>query len=229
MRLVLICGGRGTRLGPRNPEGLPKALLPIHSRPLAEHLWRQFEARSDAPPIVVHAADDTRAPEWARTRLPNPVLCPQSRPDGVANAFALALPHLDAPALFLLGDVVLKGDFPSVFPEAPAIATWGAAPASAVQANFGVRLREGRVVDLIEKPAEVEGLVCGIGAYWLGPAEVARFAGTPVSRATGEREITEALRQLMMAGIPLRPLPFAGEYLNVNEPADIARAEALLG
>jgi glucose-1-phosphate thymidylyltransferase len=229
VRLVLICGGRGTRLGALNPDRIPKALLPIHGIPLAEYLWLQFQDLSDAPPIVIHAADDARAPAWARARLPDPVLCPQPRPDGVANACSLALPHLDAPALFLLGDVILKGTFPAVFPPAPAIATWDAAPAATTRANFGVRLRGDQVVALIEKPVDVEGLVCGLGAYFLGPAELARFADSPVNPRTGEREITEALDHLRQAGSVLRPLPFTGDYVNVNEPADVARAEALLG
>lgn len=228
MRLVLICGGRGTRLGSLNPDRIPKALLSVHGLPLAEYLWRQFQHLSDEPPIVIHAADDCHAPAWARARLPDPVLCPQSRPDGVANAFALALPHLDAPALFLLGDLILKGTFPAEFPDAPAIATWGAAPAATTRANFGVRLSGGQIVELVEKPVEVDGLVCGLGAYLMGPAELARFADAPVNPRTGEREITDALRHLRLTGSVLRSLPFAGEYLNVNEPADVARAEALL-
>ncbi|HXH27577.1 MAG TPA: NTP transferase domain-containing protein, partial [Candidatus Polarisedimenticolia bacterium] len=116
MRLVLICGGRGTRLGERNRDGAPKAMLPIHGLPLAEHLWRQVEGLSDVPPIVIHSAADSHAPAWASRRLPQPILCPQLHPDGVANAVALALPHLEAPALFLLGDVVLRGVFPARFP-----------------------------------------------------------------------------------------------------------------
>jgi glucose-1-phosphate thymidylyltransferase len=118
---------------------------------------------------VVHAADDSQAPAWARTHLPDPVLCPQSRPDGVANAFALALPHLDAPALFLLGDVILRGSFPTVFPDPPAVATWEAASADTIRANFGVRLRGDQVVALVEKPPAVDDLICGLGAYLLGP------------------------------------------------------------
>lgn len=228
MQLVLVCGGSGTRLGALNPGRIPKAMFPIHGVPLVEHLWRRFGPLSDAPPILVYAATDPSAPAWARARLPRAILCPQERPDGVANALALARPLLDGPALFLLGDVVLEGAFPKAFPGAPAVAIWRAGPPEATRANFGVELDGDHIVELVEKPPVTNGLVCGLGAYLLAPGHLGLFASAPVNPHTGEREITEALRHLVRGGYCLQSLAFEGRYLNVNAPGDVGLAEALL-
>ena len=228
LQLVLVCGGRGTRLGSLNPQRRPKAMFPVNGRPLAEHLWRRFGHLSYGPPVVVHSAADASAPRWAASLEGGAILCPQRSPDGVANAFALAQPHLRGPALFLLGDVVLAGSFARPWPEPPAVGVWPEGPDATVAANFGVRLGGGLVDELVEKPAAGSGLLCGVGAYLLGPEHLCEFRHAPLNERTGEREITEALRTLVRRGHALRPLVFAGAYLNVNEPADVAAAERLL-
>lgn len=228
LQLVLICGGRGTRLGDLNPQRRPKAMFPINGRPLAEHLWRRFRHLSTTPPIVVHSAADRSAPDWAATLEGGAILCPQAHPDGVANAFALTAEHLSGPALFLLGDVILAGAFEEPWPAAPAVGVWHEGPDATTVANFGVRLEDGRVAEMVEKPAPGSGLVCGIGAYLLGPEHLAEFCQAPRNRRTGEREITEALRELVRRGRTLSPFRFRGTYLNVNEPGDVTAAARLV-
>ncbi|VTR95694.1 glucose-1-phosphate thymidylyltransferase : UTP-glucose-1-phosphate uridylyltransferase OS=Natronococcus amylolyticus DSM 10524 GN=C491_18309 PE=4 SV=1 [Gemmata massiliana] len=203
-------------------------MFPINGRPLAEHLWRQFRALSSSPPIVIHSADDRSAVEWGTALKGGAILCPQEAPDGVANAVALARPHLTGPALVLLGDVVLAGTFPGPWPEPPAVGVWSEGTDATTVNNFGVQVRDGHVDELVEKPAPGSGLVCGIGAYLLGVEHLRAFRYTPKHPRTGEREITEALRELVRRGHRLRTLPFAGTYLNVNEPGDVAIASQLL-
>jgi dTDP-glucose pyrophosphorylase len=114
------------------------------------------------------------------------------------------------------------------WPAAPAVGVWPEGPDATTVANFGVRLDGGQVRELVEKPAAGSGLTCGIGAYLLGPEHLREFRHAPKNPRTGEREITEALRELVRRGYALLPLLFAGTYLNVNEPADVAAAGALL-
>jgi glucose-1-phosphate thymidylyltransferase len=228
IQIVLICGGRGTRLGELNPDRRPKAMLLIHGESLVSHLWRRYRALTSTSPIVIHSASDTSVPEWAKTLDEGAILCPQATPDGVANAFALAAPHLAGPALFLLGDVILHGGFAGPWPAPPAVGIWPEGSEATLRANFGVRLNGDRVVELVEKPTAGSGLVCGIGAYFLTSDHVREFLSTPRNPRTGEREITEALRQLVRHGHELRTLRFSGTYLNVNEPSDVVSASHLL-
>lgn len=202
-------------------------MVPVAGTPIVGQLWQALSPRSSGAPIFVHSASDPHAPAWVRAHVPGAVLVAQSNPDGVANAIALARPHLDSPALIVLGDVLLDGAFPPVFPEDPAIAIWREGPPEATRANFGVRVEDDRITELVEKPQAIDGLTCGLGAYWLSPAALDLFATAPVNPRTGEREVTEALRHLLRSGLTLAPLPFCGRYLNVNTPDDLVAAEAL--
>ncbi len=228
LQIVLLCGGRGTRIGPANPESLPKPLLPVHGLPLVEHLWRGYRHLTASPPIVVHAAADRLVPAWASALDGGWVSCPQATPAGSADAAASVAPLLHGPALILLGDIALRGEFPEVFPDPPAVGIWERAPDDCIRANFGVKLSGERIADLAEKPVDPRGWIGGIGAYLLAAEHLREFAETPRDAVTGEMGITEALRLLMAHGHALRALPFAGEYRNVNEPGDLQEARVLL-
>lgn len=204
-------------------------MFPVRGTPLVGHLWNRYRNLTSTPPVVIHSAHDENVPAFARALEGGATLCPQAKPDGVANAFALATPHLSAPALFFLGDVILHGAFDEPWPEPPAVGVWAEGSDETMQANFGVRLDGDRVVELVEKPAAGSGLVCGIGAYLLTADHLRQFLSTPLNPRTGEREITEALRQLVRNGHQLRALKFSGTYINVNSPADVAKANRLLG
>lgn len=228
-QLVFICGGRGTRF-PGRPAGAPKSMIELGGEPLLGRLWRQLAPRhtSPAPPVLVAAAGDDRVPRFAAARAPSARVIVQAEPDGVANAVLLALPHLEGPALVVLADIVLDGELGPP-PPPPALVTWPAAPPEVTRKNFGVRVgTDGAPVELVEKPAAADGLVCGIGLYWLTPDVIARFAAAPRNPRTGEREITAAL------AFTLRETRYGlwehrGRYFNVNSAEDLAEAEAAVG
>jgi NDP-sugar pyrophosphorylase family protein len=228
LQIVLLCGGRGTRLGPANPDSRPKPLLPVHGIPLVEYLWRGYRHLTASPPIVVHAAADRLIPAWASSLEEGWVSCPQAKPAGSADAAASVASLLHGPALILLGDIALRGEFPEVFPEPPAVGIWKRAPGDCIRANFGVRVSGERITDLVEKPVDPSGWIGGIGAYLLAAEHLCEFAETPRDAISGEMGITEALRLLMARGYALRALPFTGEYRNVNEPEDLEAARHLL-
>jgi glucose-1-phosphate thymidylyltransferase len=227
MQLVLICGGRGTRL-PGRTAGLPKSMVDVGGLPLAARLWRQLAPHhtSAAPPVIVAAAGDPHVPAFAAAHAPEARVVVQAAPDGVANAVRLALPHLGGPALVVLGDVVLAGDLAAPAPPPPALVIWRDAPAAATSRNFGVRLdTAGAPAALVEKPADPRGLVCGLGVYWLTPEVIAGFADAPVDAGSGEREITAALAHAL-GRFRFGTWDFAGTYVNVNDAADLVEAEA---
>jgi len=205
-------------------------MIELGGEPLLGRLWRQLSPRhtSAAPPILVAAAGDDLVPRFAAARAPSARVVVQPEPDGVANAVLLALPHLAGPALVVLADIVLDGELGRA-PPPPALVAWPAAPPAVTRKNFGIRVApDGAPVELVEKPAAVDGLVCGIGVYWLTREVVDRFADAPLNPRTGEREITAALA-FTMRETPYRIWEHRGRYFNVNTPADLAEAEAALG
>lgn len=225
-QLVFICGGRGTRW-PGRPAGVPKCMVELRGEPLLGRLWRQLrEHHTSGAPIVVAAAGDPIVPAYVAAQIPSAIVVTQAKPDGVANAFRLALPHLRGPALFVLGDIVLDGALaaPSA---APALVLWRDAPPATTSRNFGVRLDASGAPDLlVEKPSDPSGLLCGIGIYLLTPDVVERFADAPIG-ASGEREITAAL-SFVLGSTRFAVWDFAGRYFNLNTASDLADAEAAL-
>src|SRR5262249_43974598 len=126
------------------------------------------------------------------------------------------------------GDVVVEGGVGAP-PPPPALVTLPAAPPAVTRKNFGICVgADGAPVELVEKPAAADGLVCGIGIYWLTRAVIARFAAAPCNERTGEREITAALA-FTMREVRYRLWELGGRYFNVNTPADLAEAEAAVG
>jgi dTDP-glucose pyrophosphorylase len=228
-QLVMICGGRGTRW-PGRPAGVPKSMIEIAGEPLVGRLWRQLRGHhtSSAPPVVLCAAGEPMVPAYVATHIPSAVVVTQDKPDGVANAFRLALPHLRGPALVVLGDIVIDGALSTPPPAAPALVIWRAAPRAVTSRNFGVRLDSAGAPEiLVEKPADPSGLQCGLGLYWLTPEVIDRFADAPVNAVSGEREITAAL-SFAMTSTPFGVWDFVGRYFNLNTAADLADAEAAL-
>jgi dTDP-glucose pyrophosphorylase len=132
-----------------------------------------------------------------------------------------AAPHVRSRALVVLGDLFLDGRLHEPFPTPPAVGIWPEAHPTTVRQNFGVRLDgDGRVVGLIEKPSDPDGLVCGIGVYLLAREQIESFAGSPIHPSTGEREITAAMEHLRSRGAAIGTIPFAGSYINVNSVSD---------
>jgi dTDP-glucose pyrophosphorylase len=230
-QLVFICGGRGTRLRGAEGTGLPKSLTEVAGEPIARRLIRQFQHLHSAGPgpIVIVAKGDDLTPGVVREALGSrAVIVEQAAPDGVANAVLLALPHLAGKALVFLGDVVLQGTFSAPLPATSAVCVWREAPPDATRENFGVVVDNGAVVEMVEKPADPRGLLCGIGVYALTRDAIALFASSPVNPVKGEREITEALRHLVRHRVPLGAFEFSGRYININRLADRALADELL-
>jgi glucose-1-phosphate thymidylyltransferase len=229
-QLVFICGGRGTRLRGVDGAGVPKSLTEIAGEPIVRRLIRQFgHFHTSGPgPIVIVAQGDAQTPGVVRDALGSrAIIVEQEKPDGVANAIRLAQPHVVERALVFLGDVVLQGAFSMPLPTQSAVCLWRDASPETISENFGVVLRDGAVTEMVEKPADPAGLLCGIGVYALTREAIALFATSPVNPAKGEREITEALRHLVRHGVPLGAFEFSGRYININRVTDRARADVL--
>ena len=227
MQLVLVCGGLGARL-PGRAAGLPKSMVSVGGEPLLARLYRWLAPlHQDPAPIFIASAGDPHVPALAAGLSPGARVVFQERPDGVANAVLLAAPLLhEGPVLVVLGDLFLEGQLARPAPAPPALVVWPDGTAAATRANFGVTLAsDGAVVDLIEKPKDTSGLVCGVGAYLLTRAIIERFARAPVNASRGEREITEALRFTQRDGVRYATWALRGRYVNVNTAEDLAEAE----
>ncbi len=227
MQAVFVCGGKGTRLRPR--QG-PKSLVPIGGSTLLAGLVSQIGRfhSSSKPPVVIVDGQDHETPAALAELLPGTRIVHQPRPDGVANALLLAQPLLDEVAIVTLGDLFLDGTFASI-PKEAGLAFWRDASAEETAKNFGIIARsDGLVSGVVEKPAHAHGLSCGMGVYVLTPSVISCFQEAPIDSRTGERGITDGVQAAIAAGIRFRAIPFSGYYKNVNSTADVRAVESYL-
>jgi dTDP-glucose pyrophosphorylase len=225
MQAVFVCGGKGTRLGPRRTG--PKSLVLLGCSTLLARLVAcigPFHSSAKPPVVIIDAQDEETPGELARL-IPGARLIRQAQPDGVANALLLAQPFLDDLAIVALGDVFLDGTFASI-PQAPGLTWWRNAPAAETGKNFGIETTvDGVVADVIEKPADCRGLGCGMGVYVLTHAVISCFRRAPIDSRTGERGITAGVQAAIDAGVAFRTIPFSGYYNNVNAITDVIEVE----
>ncbi len=98
-----------------------------------------------------------------------------------------------------------------------------------VHKNYVVTLRDGLIVDLVEKPATVTGRMMGTGTYLLQPELFRRLtAAYAAGPESGPRDWTTWLASLARAGVRIAPAYLAGKYVNINSRDDLNYANYLV-
>jgi len=117
-------------------------------------------------------------------------------------------------------------------PYASALATCGVMMSEypkQIRKNYTVALRDGCIVDLVEKPATVTSRLMGVGTYVLHPDVFRRleaaFTGGGMS---GPKDWTSWLGSLARDGERILPFELAGQYVNINSGDDLNYANALV-
>jgi glucose-1-phosphate thymidylyltransferase len=250
---LILSGGKGTRLRPITHTSA-KQLVPVANKPV---LFYGIEAMADAgidevgiiiapdtgPEIEAAAGDGSRF----GVRITYIV---QDEPLGLAHAVLTAEPFLGAsPFVMYLGDNLLQGGiselvaaFRESAPDALILLTpvpdpenYGVAelapPASEDPgAGIGGAAQPGglgRVVRLVEKPAEPATDLALVGVYMFTAAvhDAAR-AITPSPR--GELEITDAIQHLVDTGMRVEPHIVRGWWKDTGRLEDMLEANRLI-
>ena len=243
MRLLkglILSGGKGTRLRPITHTSA-KQLVPVANKPV---LFYGLEAMADAgieevgiiiapetgPEIEAAAGDGSRFGLRITYIL-------QDEPLGLAHAVLTAEPFLGADAFVMyLGDNLLQGgisDLVAAFREHEPDALILLTPVPDPE-NYGVAElapagdgQVGRVVRLVEKPAEPATDLALVGVYMFTRAvhEAAR-AISPSPR--GELEITDAIQHLLDAGMRVEPHVVRGWWKDTGRLEDMLEANRLI-
>jgi NDP-sugar pyrophosphorylase family protein len=225
---VIMAGGEGRRLLAVTGDAIPKALVPIGPRPLAEmmieHLrglgFRRFVfcARHLADVLKKHFGEGERLGVSIRYLI-------EPEPLGTAGGLA-ALRPAEQSVLVVNGDVIARHDFAEMIREHEA---------SGAAATAGVRLHAHRIpfgvadVDpetnviraLREKP--VQTVLVNAGVYVLSPRALALLE--PGRR----QDMTDLLNRLIVAGELVRARPIREEWLDVGTPASYMEALEIFG
>lgn len=223
MKVVLLAGGKGTRLAPYTTV-FPKPLVPVADLPIVEILIRQlaFFGVRDIVLSIGHLGELIRAYFSSNNRLPPGVsvsYVTEPQPMGTAGSLAM-VPGLDETFLVANGDVLTTLDFRRLvdFHKERAAALTVAMHRKEVKIDLGVMEVEagGRVIGYSEKPVLTYNVSMGIYAY---EPRVLRFV-----RPGEYLDFPDLVRILIEAGEPVVAYPSKDFWLDIGRPEDYARA-----
>jgi glucose-1-phosphate thymidylyltransferase len=237
---LILSGGKGTRLRPITHTSA-KQLVPVANKPV---LFYGIEAMAAAGIeqvgiiIAPETGQEIREAAGDGSRFGVKITyVEQDEPLGLAHAVLTAEEFLDgSPFVMYLGDNLLQGgisDLVAAFREGEPDALILLTPVSDPE-NYGVaELAQsapgevGRVVRLIEKPAEPATDLALVGVYMFtaGIHEAAR-AIEPSAR--GELEITDAIQHLVDSGMRVEPHIVQGWWKDTGRLQDMLEANRLI-
>jgi glucose-1-phosphate thymidylyltransferase len=230
---LILSGGKGTRLRPLTYTSA-KQLVPVANKPV---LFYGIEALveagiTDIGLVVGDTQAEIRAAVGDGGRWNARITyIEQDAPLGLAHAVLISEPFLGQdPFVMYLGDNLLnKGiapfvrEFMACRPAAQILLARVPDPQ-----RFGVaELSDGRVVRLVEKPAEPPSDYALVGVYMFGPAV---FESVRRIRPSGrnELEITDAIQDLIDRGLEVRPHIVDGWWKDTGKLEDMLEANRLI-
>ena len=237
---LILSGGRGTRLRPITHTSA-KQLVPVANKPV---LFYGIEAMAQAgiEDVAIVIAPETGAEieaaagDGSRFGLKISYIV-QDEPLGLAHAVLTARPFLgDSPFVMYLGDNLLQGgisDLVAAFREHEPDALILLTPVPDPQ-NYGVAElagaspgQTGRVVRLVEKPAQPATDLALVGVYMFR-AHIHAAAEAISPSARGELEITDAIQHMVDAGMRVEPHIVRGWWKDTGRLEDLLEANRLI-
>jgi len=233
MKGLVLSGGAGTRLRPITHTSA-KQLVPVANKPVLFYGLEAMKAAGITEVGIV--VGDTRAEieaavgDGSRFDLQVSYI-PQEAPLGLAHAVLISEVFLGAePFVMYLGDNLLKegiAPFVRAFeqdePDALILLQQVKDPSS-----YGIaELQDGRVVQLVEKPAEPKSDLALVGVY-LFTSAVFESVKAIAPSARGELEITDAIQHMIDRGLRVEPHTVTGWWKDTGKLEDMLEANRLI-
>lgn len=176
MKGILLAGGSGTRMHPMT-LGVNKHLLPIGAKPMILHPLQKLAEFGVKEILLItgpeHLTQFAHLLGDGSSFGINLHFRVQQKPGGIAQALSLAQPFVGAESFFvILGDnlfgeplQILKNQLPLKEDEALIVLKEVNDPSS-----FGIaHLKNGKIIDVVEKPKNPSGNLCVTGIYGYTP------------------------------------------------------------
>jgi len=229
---VILAAGRGTRLQEVTRD-LPKPLLPLHGKPLVEHVLDSLRvAGFDRFLLVVGYRHELFYARFAGDRSIHFAL--QDPVDGTGSAARLAAPFTgEAPFLLMFGDILASPEdigavWRRLLGDERAAAVIAVKEVDDPWQGAAVYETGGVVEEIIEKPpfgtSSTRWNSAGIFAFRPAVFEaLQRVERSP----RGEYELTSALQVLLDDGRRVLAQPLRHAWRDVGRPEDVAAALAI--
>ena len=238
MTAIIPAAGLGTRFLPLT-RAVPKEMLPIGAKPALQVIVDEaLEAGCDEVLVIIsHAKELVRKyfsedPQYAsRIRWVY-----QEEQHGLGHAVlqvsgfqvsGFQVPGSQEPVLILLGDAVISGCVAAKEMVALSRANGGASvigcehvPPEKVSRYGILKVEDGRIVDLVEKPSVEEAPSdLAIAGRYLLDARIFDFLRTQTPGKGGEIQLTDAIRRMVQeAGVTLLPYAYPGKRHDIGNP-----------
>jgi dTDP-glucose pyrophosphorylase len=229
-KAVLLAAGRGTRMRELTQE-LPKPMLPVRGKPVLQHIMEGLRDAGVADILVVVGwqADVVSNFFGDGSKLGVRIqYTTQIVQDGTGKVVELARGFVGAdPFLLSYGDILITPEnYPRICAALP-----GAEAVVSVKRNEDVTQggavfvnEQFELIDLREKPKPGEPTSpwynAGIYAFRSSIFDyIARLERSP----RGEYELTDAVRDLALAGNKVRTLELTGDWADVRDPEILAQ------
>ena len=228
MTAIIPAAGLGTRFLPLT-RAVPKEMLPIGAKPALQVILDEaLEAGCDEVQIIISPAKElvrkyfAEDPQYAdRVRWVY-----QEEQHGLGHA-VLQCAGAGGPILILLGDAVISGCAAAKEMVSLSQANGGASvigcehvPPEKVSRYGILKVEDGKVVDLVEKPSAAEAPSdLAIAGRYLLDARIFDYLRTQTPGKGGEIQLTDAIRRMVReGGAELRPYIYPGKRHDIGNP-----------
>jgi len=235
MKGIILHGGYGTKLRPLTHTG-PKQLIPIANKPISQYVVEDLKNSGITEVAMVLGSI---YPEKVKQHYGdgrefgvNIEYVQQDKPQGIAHAVSLCKDYVDnQPFIVYLGDNLIKGGISEL------VKKFGNSNCDAMlllcevrnPQRFGVAKldKNGKIIQLVEKPKEPPSNYALTGIYFLRPAIFQAIDRLKPSWR-GELEITEALQLMLQNGCQVSYQIVRGWWKDTGTPEDILEANRLV-
>jgi UDP-N-acetylglucosamine diphosphorylase / glucose-1-phosphate thymidylyltransferase / UDP-N-acetylgalactosamine diphosphorylase / glucosamine-1-phosphate N-acetyltransferase / galactosamine-1-phosphate N-acetyltransferase len=240
VKAVVLAAGRGTRMMPLT-RARPKVMIPVVNRPMLEHIVvglrdagvseMLFVVGHLAPMVEDYFGDGSRFGVRVEYALQD---TGKDAKYGTAAATALGRDFVDGePFVLTFGDIMTPAENYAAMLEGhraePSTARMAVNYMPDVSSGGAVFVRDGRVIDIVEKPPSgtVDTNYINSGVFVFQP-EIFSIIDALEPSPRGEYELTTAVVDMLRSGITTYAHELQGYWSNVGSPQEVMWLSQLL-